>query len=118
LFANQTTRPRPPTAPRDGKQAARLLFRRRSALQCQHAATLPYHHTDAIPLDTCMFCGLPGPHRRPDDCIDTLRDRIATLELGPRREPRKREPHVEQRPAITRLKRRRASYGWDWQQGR
>ena len=66
------------------------------------------HHIDedALPANLCLHCGMTGRHRSPDRCINALRDRIADLELGPRKPERK--------PALVRLSRRRASYGWDW----
>ena len=36
---------------------------------------------DAIPSGTCMACGLIGKHGQPGECIDALRQRIATLEI-------------------------------------
>lgn len=34
-----------------------------------------------IPEGMCLRCGLTGPHENSVACIDTLRDKIATLEF-------------------------------------
>jgi hypothetical protein len=36
---------------------------------------------DAIKPGTCGRCGMSGPHERPAECIDSLRDTIATLQF-------------------------------------
>lgn len=36
---------------------------------------------DSIKPDTCLRCGMTGPHEKPAECIDSLRDTIATLQF-------------------------------------
>jgi hypothetical protein len=35
---------------------------------------------DAVPVGTCLHCGLKGEHRTAAECIDALRSRLADLE--------------------------------------
>jgi hypothetical protein len=36
---------------------------------------------DGIKPDMCLRCGMSGPHEKPAECIDSLRDTIATLQF-------------------------------------
>lgn len=51
----------------------------------------PPRDCDVIPEGMCERCGFPGPHVDAYDCIDALRDELATAQLGRENRPRKRE---------------------------
>ena len=36
---------------------------------------------DGIREGMCLRCGMLGPHEKPTECIDSLRDTIATLQF-------------------------------------
>lgn len=59
---------------RETHQAALRMDQRRAA---SLPAPLP---VDAVPLGTCLRCGITGRHATPAACIDALRDRLARWE--------------------------------------